>query len=122
MARMLDGGGIELFLWYARHELCVALRRQKLVHFSSVAYTIASFIHCSQMQGLLARCQVTGFAGQHLPVLHRPTGFATPSLHRDRRRYMLAQALAKGKRESDALANLFVRRSRSLLLGAAPQW
>ena len=32
MARVFDRGGIELFLWYARHELRVAARRQKLVH------------------------------------------------------------------------------------------
>ena len=46
VARMLDGRGIEILLWYARHELCVAARRQKRVHRRSVAQTVAPTIRC----------------------------------------------------------------------------
>ena len=66
MTRMLTGGSIEFFLWYARHELCVAPRRQELVHRNSVAQTVTPFVHCQQImissaagQVNIGRCKIS---------------------------------------------------------------
>ena len=59
----MDGGGIEVFLWYGRHELRVAARRQKLVHRSSVAQTVAPFILCHQIPIITATRQINALRG-----------------------------------------------------------
>ena len=76
MTRMLNGGSIEFFLWYARHELCVAARRQKGCSPQQRrpdSSTRHSLFPTTILSGHLTdQC----FAGQPLAVLPGAMGFA----------------------------------------------